>query len=254
MDNKSSKPAELSINDPSVEGWKPTHAEVVAWNERNGGWFQGRIDEARCAIDDARSMHLLSAAPTPPSAPVQQSVREALQLLHEHAQLYLPNYNDRQNVYDTVTSALSTSPLLDKNDQAEGEALEKNMEQEISVEPDAWETKDMCVGPNYGKTRYDKLPIQSLNQLQYTHEKLYLEKTVIGLMKSAYYDGYTDKEQELRDMPQPDSDELVEALKLAKDTINVLWVSHHANRADAAISAIDAALAQSPSVGQKGEE
>ena len=65
------------------------------------------------------------------------------------------------------------------------------MEPKINVEPDAWATKDMCVGPNYGKTRYDKLPIQSLNPLQYTHEKLYSEKTVIGLMKAAYYDGYT---------------------------------------------------------------
>lgn len=36
-----------------------------------------------------------------------------------------------------------------------------------------------------------KLPIQSLNTLQYTHEKLYSEKAVIGLMKAAYYDGHT---------------------------------------------------------------
>ena len=66
------------------------------------------------------------------------------------------------------------------------------MEPKIDVEPDAWATKDMCVGPNYGKVRFDKLPIQSLNQLQYTHEKLYSEKTVIGLMKAAYEAGKKD--------------------------------------------------------------
>ena len=65
------------------------------------------------------------------------------------------------------------------------------MEPKIDVEPDAWATKDMCVGPNFGKIRYDKLPIQSMNPLQYTHEKLYSEKTVIGLMKAAYYNGLT---------------------------------------------------------------
>lgn len=72
------------------------------------------------------------------------------------------------------------------------------MELKIDVEPDAWATKDMRVGPTYGNIRYANLPIQSLNPLTYTHEKLYSEKTVIGLMKSAYYDGYTSKEQELR--------------------------------------------------------
>ena len=65
------------------------------------------------------------------------------------------------------------------------------MEPKIDVEPDAWATKDMRIGPNYGKVRFDKLPIQSLNPLQYTHEKLYSEKAVIGLMKAAYYDGHT---------------------------------------------------------------
>ena len=80
-----------------------------------------------------------------------------------------------------------------------GMELERGtMEPKINIEPDAWATTDMCLGPNYGKTKYDKLPIQSMNPLQYTHEKLYSEKTVIGLMKAAYYDGYTDREDELR--------------------------------------------------------
>ena len=75
------------------------------------------------------------------------------------------------------------------------------MESKICVEPDAWATKDMCVGPTLGAARYDKLPIQSMNPLQYTHEKLYSEKTVIGLMKAAYYEGYTDREYEARETP-----------------------------------------------------
>jgi hypothetical protein len=75
------------------------------------------------------------------------------------------------------------------------------MEPKIDIEPDAWATKDMCIGPHLGNVRYDKLPIQSFNPLQYTHEKLYSEKAVIGLMKAAYYDGYTEREQELRAVP-----------------------------------------------------
>lgn len=71
----------------------------------------------------------------------------------------------------------------------------------IAVEPDAWATKTECVGPDYGKTQYGKLPIQSMQPGFYSHEKLYSESTVIGLMKAAYYDGYTDREEESRKMP-----------------------------------------------------
>ena len=71
----------------------------------------------------------------------------------------------------------------------------------IAVEPDAWATITKCVGPEYGKTQYGKLPVQSMQPGFYAHEKLYSEKTVIGLMKAAYYDGYTDREEELRKMP-----------------------------------------------------
>jgi hypothetical protein len=78
---------------------------------------------------------------------------------------------------------------------------EENMIPKIDVEPDAWATKDMCIGPTLGKMRYDKMPIQSMNPLRYTHEKLYSEKTVIGLMKAAYYDGYTEREKEAREVP-----------------------------------------------------
>ena len=66
------------------------------------------------------------------------------------------------------------------------------MKSVIDVEPDAWATKTMCIGPQYGKIHYDKLPIQCTQSGYYTHEKLYSEKTVIGLMKAAYYEGYTE--------------------------------------------------------------
>ena len=78
----------------------------------------------------------------------------------------------------------------------------------IAVDPDAWATKDMCIGPTLGKIHYDKMPIQSLNPLRYTHEKLYSEKTVIGLMKAAYYDGYTEREKEAREAPNKIIEEL----------------------------------------------
>ena len=66
----------------------------------------------------------------------------------------------------------------------------------IDVEADAWATKTMCVGPKYGEIHYGKLPIQSIQLGYYSHEKLYLEKTVIGLMKAAYYKGYNNEELE----------------------------------------------------------
>ena len=68
----------------------------------------------------------------------------------------------------------------------------------ISVNPDAWASKVMCIGPNYGKVIYDRMPIQNLQLGFYSHEKLYSEKTLIGLMKAAYYDGYTAKQDEER--------------------------------------------------------
>ena len=75
------------------------------------------------------------------------------------------------------------------------------MKSVVDVEPDAWATRTMCVGPEFGKVTFGKLPIQSINPLYYTHEKLYSEKAVTGLMKAAYYEGYTDREQESRETP-----------------------------------------------------
>jgi hypothetical protein len=71
MDNRSSKPAELSINDPSVEGWKlvpvePTEEMLdAAYKHYESGDYTGY---------GSAYVAMLSAAPNPPSAPVQQSV------------------------------------------------------------------------------------------------------------------------------------------------------------------------------------
>jgi hypothetical protein len=83
----------------------------------------------------------------------------------------------------------------------------------IQVKADAWATTDMTVGPTYGKVRYDKMPIQSTNPLRFAHEKLFLENTVIGLMKAAYYDGYTERESELRTQLADATRKLEEARK-----------------------------------------
>jgi hypothetical protein len=70
MDNRSSKPAELSINDPSVEGWKlvpvePTEEMLdAAYKHYESGDYTGY---------GSAYVAMLSAAPTPPSAPVQQT-------------------------------------------------------------------------------------------------------------------------------------------------------------------------------------
>jgi hypothetical protein len=46
------------------------------------------------------------------------------------------------------------------------------------VEPDAWISEVRCIGPEYGKKRYARLPIQSLQPLYYQHTRLYSRETV----------------------------------------------------------------------------
>lgn len=44
---------------PDAKQWIPTDEEVKAFNDRHDDLFRGDLRAARCAIDDARSMHLL---------------------------------------------------------------------------------------------------------------------------------------------------------------------------------------------------
>jgi hypothetical protein len=208
---------------PDAVEWKPTHAEVVAWNERNGGWFQGRLDEARCAIDDARSMHLLSAAPTPPSAPVQQSVREAFEQyvkdnwfigdptreyeLSKALSSYDGEYIDSstRSAWKQWQAALSTSPLLDKNDQAEGDICAR-----------------FTVWWNHNRGRFTTT-------------------------RQAAYAAFMAEAQAA---PQPDSNELVEAVKSYLAALDGWENTNKAEkRVERAEFVMRKALAQSPSVG-----
>jgi hypothetical protein len=79
--------------------------------------------------EEVREMHQ-PAAPTPPSAPVQQGMREAFESYQLGRFQYADITRDTDGRYwhapmelewETWQSALSTSPLLDKNDQTEGE-------------------------------------------------------------------------------------------------------------------------------------
>jgi hypothetical protein len=45
--------------------------------------------------------------------------------------------------------------------------------QPVGHEPFAWISRIRCVGPEYGKEIYGKLPVQSLNPLYYEHIPLY---------------------------------------------------------------------------------
>jgi hypothetical protein len=46
---------------PDAKQWSPTDEEVKAFNDRHDDLFRGDLRAARCAIEDARSMHLLVA-------------------------------------------------------------------------------------------------------------------------------------------------------------------------------------------------
>jgi hypothetical protein len=52
------------------------------------------------------------------------------------------------------------------------------------VEPDAWISEVRCIGPEYGKKRYARLPIQSLQPLYYQHTRLYSRETVEALLEA----------------------------------------------------------------------
>lgn len=46
-------------------------------------------------------------------------------------------------------------------------------EQQVEQEPVAWISTVNCIGPDYGKERYGKMPIQSLQPGYYRHTPLY---------------------------------------------------------------------------------
>ena len=68
----------------------------------------------------------------------------------------------------------------------------KDTEFKVTEEPCCWESFNVVSQ----KPFYGKLPMQSLQPGVYQHKKLYSENQVIGMMKAAYYDGYTDRQIE----------------------------------------------------------
>jgi hypothetical protein len=164
-----------------------------------------------------------------PSAPVQQSVREAFEkwvcyesgltsrffglLMRKEADVYF--HEDIQRLWLSYQAALSTSPLLDKNDQAEGEDFEA-----------WWKREGQFVRAGGGD--YEKCFAYAA--WNYAHPK----------------------------PPQPDSNELADMLRrleVSANTVDYCYARNPGNFASAMAGLVDSAtaarelLAQSPSVG-----
>jgi hypothetical protein len=126
---------QAALSQPAaVEGWKLVPVDPTS-NQMNEG--ADAMREAMVMFNSGRSVQyaskkvydaMLSAAPPPPSAPAQQSVREAFESYQLGRFQYADISRDTDGRYwhapmelewETWQSALSTSPLLDKNDQAD---------------------------------------------------------------------------------------------------------------------------------------
>lgn len=55
--------AALSTEAQGQGQWRPSDEDVRAWNERHNSPFQDRLQEARCAFEDAESLHLTAHPP-----------------------------------------------------------------------------------------------------------------------------------------------------------------------------------------------
>lgn len=194
------------------------------------------------APDEARMIEFMAgaawqacrqaAAPTPPSAPVQQSVADELT---KTATFWKTAFYEAEEVHKAEIAALSTSPLLDKNDQTEGKEIFAWAEfdgeggYDLRLYEDNEEYRDEYIARNGEKYSDWVMPL-------YTHPK----------------------------PPQPDSNELVEAIRenerafQHKSTGDIEYVLSGENTDDwkeimiipnISNETIDAALAQSPSVG-----
>jgi hypothetical protein len=272
----------------AVEGWvmvpvEPTHAMVKAMSESKARDDEGEFPAMLDLLDfsgenkthtvlKAAYRDMLSAAPTPPSAPVQQSVREAFEShqlgRYQYADItrhtdgrYLNAFMESEwetwqaalsaspagdkveggvrglvaaaesvckslehptesvnalqvwNLRDALT-AISTSPLLDKNDQAEGEDFEA-----------WWKREGQFVRAGGGD--YEKCFAYAA--WNYAHPK----------------------------PPQPDSNELADMLRrleVSANTVDYCYARNPGNFASAMAGLVDSAtaarelLAQSPSV------
>lgn len=214
---------------------EPTKEMWAAVNKLDDEMAAGGYDGKGCSIEQAWDC-LLAAAPTPPSAPVQQSA--AWRPLTDAQWLKIVNQDHAYDEYtkdDAVhkavrltearlrmnNTALSTSPLLDKNDQAEGEPVDIDC---TNMDAAHW-AKAFC----------EKFP---------GHD----EGLMLAWFASAIMCGWDNAHWKIKESnPQPDSNELVE---LADEwDRRVKAIGRDCGSYAECSEELRAALAQSPSVG-----
>lgn len=67
----------------------------------------------------------------------------------------------------------ATETVAYVGDPREAADLLRSLAEETQAEPVAWISTVQCIGPEFGKKRYDSVPIQSLQPGYYTHTPLY---------------------------------------------------------------------------------
>jgi hypothetical protein len=187
---------------------------------------------------------------TPPSTLVQQSVREAFEkwiryesklasrffglLMRKSEDEY--HHEDVQLLWLSYQAALSTSPLLDKNDQAEGEREALSKDAILTAAKEA------------GFTVIESRPERKLSSIR-TNQHADITDKIIRLVRGL---------ENMLALPPPDSNELVEVLRrleVSANTVDYCYRSNPGNFASALAGLVEsaerarAALAQSPSVG-----
>jgi hypothetical protein len=134
---------EAALSQPAaVEGWRNV-VDNVANNIGEFACAMPTQDMADTLTEYANDLFgLLSAAPNPPSAPVQQSVREAFEAaivkdapvsIAREGSGYADSYVNA--AWWGWQAALSTSPLLDKNDQTEVAVARVDMSDSANTAP-----------------------------------------------------------------------------------------------------------------------
>jgi hypothetical protein len=96
-----------------------------------------------------------------------------------------------------------------------------------NLEADAWISTIMCIGPEYGKRLYGKLPVQSIQPGYYSHSKLYSQETIEGALAPGILHAIS-----LLKMRQSDAPNIVEAIaELEKILAGSIWIEGEPSRA-----------------------
>lgn len=78
---------------------------------------------------------------------------------------------------DSIGRKYELRTFSEKRLRAYGDARAAHAVAQMQGEPVAWMSTVMCIGPDYGKVRFGKLPIQSLQEGYYSHTPLYAPAT-----------------------------------------------------------------------------